>query len=617
MAGDDKTAALVVALSAQLTKFERDMKRAGDIADREVDNIEKKFSSLNPGLSNSFFGNLFSNIATKGLEKAISAVGELIDRFQQLEKVAALVGVSMQEVFGIQQAAGQFKAPVDEANQSIRNLATLLNQMQRGEKNSLSDLFDVNPEALKGVNREALTLQKTFEIVANIVANGFNNLDKIDLAKAAGQSETMVKFLEQGGRAVTELSQKAAQAAPDFERITESTKAFASLVEKAKEAAKGFFETQTNDFLKSTIQDIEALIGLSVKFLSLFKNGPLDEFASGASAKLKEVQDAINAAKEKAAAPVRVPITGGTTDRTGSSRVPRRDTGSQTDVQDSFDRTEEQITRHTASLKADTIAVSQNSAVQAQLRAEFQLLNALRKSDGEVTQEQIDQYTRLRETMSAQQALTAAGIELTDKHAKSFFAASEGARAAQAGYTAAADGVQKLNSASQQVGSILQNSFADAVVEGKNLNDVLSSLLKSFAKLAINNAFQSIFSPQAGGGLAPFASLFGGGSTGTFNVGSQTFPKFAAGTSFAPGGMAIVGERGPELVNLPRGSQVFPNSSLDRMGGPQINFSSSIDARGADVAAVARIEQALSLQQREFAANVVSAVRKAKTSRML
>jgi len=35
-------------------------------------------------------------------------------------------------------------------------------------------------------------------------------------------------------------------------------------------------------------------------------------------------------------------------------------------------------------------------------------------------------------------------------------------------------------------------------------------------------------------------------------------PGFALGTSFAPGGLAMVGERGPEMVNLPRGSQVNP-----------------------------------------------------------
>ncbi|MDP9469049.1 MAG: hypothetical protein M3Q71_00060 [Chloroflexota bacterium] len=44
-------------------------------------------------------------------------------------------------------------------------------------------------------------------------------------------------------------------------------------------------------------------------------------------------------------------------------------------------------------------------------------------------------------------------------------------------------------------------------------------------------------------------------------------PGFAAGTSFAPGGLAMVGERGPELVNLPRGSRVFPNQESRQMAG--------------------------------------------------
>ncbi len=34
---------------------------------------------------------------------------------------------------------------------------------------------------------------------------------------------------------------------------------------------------------------------------------------------------------------------------------------------------------------------------------------------------------------------------------------------------------------------------------------------------------------------------------------------YAAGTSYHPGGWAVVGERGPELLNLPRGSQVYPS----------------------------------------------------------
>jgi hypothetical protein len=46
------------------------------------------------------------------------------------------------------------------------------------------------------------------------------------------------------------------------------------------------------------------------------------------------------------------------------------------------------------------------------------------------------------------------------------------------------------------------------------------------------------------------------------NLSKMGFPGFANGTNYAPGGMAMVGERGPELVNLPRGSQVIPNNKL-------------------------------------------------------
>lgn len=50
-------------------------------------------------------------------------------------------------------------------------------------------------------------------------------------------------------------------------------------------------------------------------------------------------------------------------------------------------------------------------------------------------------------------------------------------------------------------------------------------------------------------------------------------PGFAGGTNFAPGGLAMVGEKGRELVNLPRGSQVVPHSqtlsALKNLSAPQ------------------------------------------------
>ena len=50
----------------------------------------------------------------------------------------------------------------------------------------------------------------------------------------------------------------------------------------------------------------------------------------------------------------------------------------------------------------------------------------------------------------------------------------------------------------------------------------------------------------------------GGGGSWDSGVSGVSAPVYAAGTNYHPGGLALVGEEGPELVNLPRGSAVTP-----------------------------------------------------------
>ncbi len=61
-------------------------------------------------------------------------------------------------------------------------------------------------------------------------------------------------------------------------------------------------------------------------------------------------------------------------------------------------------------------------------------------------------------------------------------------------------------------------------------------------------------------------------------------PKYAGGTDFAHGGLSLVGERGPELVNLPRGSQVLNNSDTQKALNKNItinlNFGGSVISEG-------------------------------------
>jgi hypothetical protein len=222
---------------------------------------------------------------------------------------------------------------------------------------------------------------------------------------------------------------------------------------------------------------------------------------------------------------------------------------------DQFDAAIDSVNKHIATLNADTAAMFQNNAARAQFRAEFQELTAIMRDNGEVTQAQIDAYEKLRQSMTAQQALDAAGIRLTQEHREAFLLSSQGIATATAAYDKARDSLSRINSASAQIGSALSTAFGDAIVEGKNLNDVLSSLIKTLEKSAINSLITPLFNPSSAGGLSPFASLVKG-----------FIPGFADGTDSAPGGLAWVGENGKELVNLPRGSQVIPNDVASRVG---------------------------------------------------
>jgi len=49
----------------------------------------------------------------------------------------------------------------------------------------------------------------------------------------------------------------------------------------------------------------------------------------------------------------------------------------------------------------------------------------------------------------------------------------------------------------------------------------------------------------------------------------------ASGTNFAQGGATIVGEQGPEIVNMPRGAQVFNAGETAQMmgGGTTVNVT--------------------------------------------
>ncbi len=91
----------------------------------------------------------------------------------------------------------------------------------------------------------------------------------------------------------------------------------------------------------------------------------------------------------------------------------------------------------------------------------------------------------------------------------------------------------------------LANAATEYVKLGGIAGDVINGIIRDLIKLAAQQAVLAVF----------------GGGEGT--TGGIKIPGFATGTNYAPGGIAIVGEKGPELVNLPRGSKVISNNMLN------------------------------------------------------
>lgn len=126
-----------------------------------------------------------------------------------------------------------------------------------------------------------------------------------------------------------------------------------------------------------------------------------------------------------------------------------------------------------------------------------------------------------------------------------------GSKGAKSKLDSVKDKVKEIATEASSAAQTIQGTFTDAfkgiVKEGQTLGQALGSVLQKLGDMALDSLGSWLF----GGISKSLGGLFAG-----------SIPGFANGTDSAPGGLAWVGERGPELVNLPRGSQVIPNHQL-------------------------------------------------------
>ncbi len=135
-------------------------------------------------------------------------------------------------------------------------------------------------------------------------------------------------------------------------------------------------------------------------------------------------------------------------------------------------------------------------------------------------------------------------------------------------------------------------SVASLVTSADGAAGPLDAITKGISSLGSDLGKGTGDVSSSGGGIGSLIGLIGK----AFGIGAN-----AEGTDDWRGGLSMVGERGPELVNMPRGSQVIPNNLLRGMtakasgGDAGITHAPTfnVDARGAQMGVGEQITAAL------------------------
>lgn len=177
--------------------------------------------------------------------------------------------------------------------------------------------------------------------------------------------------------------------------------------------------------------------------------------------------------------------------------------------------------------------------------------------------------------------------------------------------------IRELESAMEAIVLNIVSTFEPTILRMlDNITDTLTFLNKAITLMNTNDPFEKMAksmeeSGKAGKTLTSIIStyydslkfsptgLVAGVNRRAFNLVRNLFsddektatnnvPKYALGTNDAKGGLSLVGERGPELVNIPQGSQVVPTektkellSQKNTVSGDNINIT--INSTGADI----------------------------------
>jgi hypothetical protein len=269
------------------------------------------------------------------------------------------------------------------------------------------------------------------------------------------------------------------------------------------------------------------------------------------------------------------------------------------DAADAYDRAQDAVEKLTAKTNAETDAVGKGAEVLAEYEAQAKLDVAAKQAGIAVTQQVQDHMQDLaQDAGDAADALAKAKVasDISRGSQTAFLTPEDLAIANQlkgiygddipaalASSEAAAlrfnNAIKDLGSLGQQVNSQFFVDFETQIRNGATAMqalqtagvNALGAIADKLTKMAADNLWSSAFGGSSSGAGGFLSSLFKIGGTSTPNTAAMNTsnatlangtggafygPGFASGTDNAPGGLALIGENGPEIMKVPSGTRL-------------------------------------------------------------
>lgn len=546
---------LIVALEARLDKFEKQLRQAGFIAEREAKEIEQKLS-----ISDIAFGTAAAQLLVKAMTAAVDdlqkKIQEAVEQMRSLGDTARKTGLDMETIQRIGFAARAAGLSDQEIFAGLNAAAAKMEEMNR-RTTELSKLLDAENLKYREQNGLVVDVNKGLDLAGILMGRAGNELERIEIAKMFGLTEKWVAALGKGVDNFREMKE-AAKLDPNLERAIQHMVEIDKLANQVKAEMAGWGSNLITNVLPALQAVLQFLVPMVEAFSRLGKGGMFEGFTESVEAatkRLLELTEKANTAANKVRIEVR---------KTSEIKWPKKDVDETTSA---FDRQADSISKHIAVMEADAKAMFLGVGAQEQLRTEAKLLEAAQRDGIAVTDEQRAKIDQLSSRASA------AALALASARAQ----------------------FQLFHQIGERIAGGVADAFVDAVSGAKSFQEAFremtQAVLKDIARLLIKQALLSSFSAFGIPGFAP-GRMAGGPVT--------------AGQPYR------VGERGPELFVPKQSGVIVPNAAMRQMGGQTVvnmPINSTVNApTGMNKTELAAV---LAIERRRMRAEVVPIVKTA------